>query len=200
MYIQRRSCPQSKYLYKRWNRVSVSAHSAGAYTATFLVMVNVIKGGGRAPHTLNRPGKVYPHDWMYARKQTLLLCGLVCVLESLLCGSVYEDWSTVHTDKTENKIFLVYKEIQSGAVAKPYFSYMTNGLLIYDFATAPLTISLYMWKILFSFLSVHILYSRTALPPRGNGMKVKFHVWSTRNYSPSLLHAPPPPSVMDVYT
>ncbi len=43
------------YLYKRWNRVSVSAHSAGAYTATLLVMVNVIKGGGRAPPTLTSP-------------------------------------------------------------------------------------------------------------------------------------------------
>jgi hypothetical protein len=32
------------------------------------------------------------------------------------------------TDKKEKKIFLIYKEIQSGAVAK---SYMTNGLLIY---------------------------------------------------------------------
>jgi hypothetical protein len=48
-------------------------------------------------------------------------------------------------DKKENQIFLIYKEIQNGAVAK---SYMTNGLLIhgeifehfliYDFATAPL--------------------------------------------------------------
>ncbi len=77
--------------------------------------------------------------------------GLVYVsfLEPFLCGSVYEDWSTVHTDKTENKIFLVYKEIQSGAVA-------TNGLFIYDFATAPLCISLYMRNILFYFLSVHI--------------------------------------------
>jgi hypothetical protein len=56
--------------------------------------------------------------------------------------------------KKENQIFLIYKEIQSGAVEK---SYMTNGLLIqymgkylrissyirkpfliYDFATAPL--------------------------------------------------------------
>ncbi len=51
-------------------------------------------------------------------------------------------WST---DKNENQVFLIYKKIQSGAVAK---SYMTNGLLIssyiwkpfliYDFATAPL--------------------------------------------------------------
>jgi hypothetical protein len=32
------------------------------------------------------------------------------------------------TDKKENQIFLIYKEIQSGAGAK---SYMTNGLLIY---------------------------------------------------------------------
>ncbi len=32
------------------------------------------------------------------------------------------------TDKKENLIFLIYKEIQSGAVAK---SYMTNGLLIH---------------------------------------------------------------------
>jgi hypothetical protein len=33
-----------------------------------------------------------------------------------------------HTDKKENSIFLVYKEIQTAAVAK---SYMTNGLLKY---------------------------------------------------------------------
>jgi hypothetical protein len=74
------------------------------------------------------------------------------------------------TDKKENHVYLIYKEIQSGAIAK---SYMTNGLLpsymgkylrvssymrkpfiIYDFATAPLWISLYMRKILFYFLSV----------------------------------------------
>ncbi len=60
----------------------------------------------------------------------------------------------MNTDKKENQIFLIYREIQSGAVAK---SHMTNGLLIYkeifshflidsirkpfliyDFATAPL--------------------------------------------------------------
>jgi hypothetical protein len=32
------------------------------------------------------------------------------------------------TDKKENQIFLISKEIQNGAIAK---SYMTNGLLIY---------------------------------------------------------------------
>jgi hypothetical protein len=33
-------------------RVSVSTYTAGAYTATLLVMVYVIKGGGHAPPTL----------------------------------------------------------------------------------------------------------------------------------------------------
>jgi hypothetical protein len=37
-------------------------------------------------------------------------------------------YTTYCTDKKENQIFLIYREIQSGAVAK---SYMTNGLLIY---------------------------------------------------------------------
>jgi hypothetical protein len=35
---------------------------------------------------------------------------------------------TRYTDKKENQIFLIYKEIQSGAVAK---SYMRKGFLIY---------------------------------------------------------------------
>jgi hypothetical protein len=35
-----------------------------------------------------------------------------------------------YTDKKEKKIFLIYKKIQKGVVAK---SYMTNGLLIYGF-------------------------------------------------------------------
>ncbi len=34
----------------------MSAHSAGAYTATLLVMVNVMKGGGCAPPHPYRPG------------------------------------------------------------------------------------------------------------------------------------------------
>jgi hypothetical protein len=34
----------------------------------------------------------------------------------------------LYTDKKENQILFIYKENQSGAVAK---SYMTNGLLIY---------------------------------------------------------------------
>jgi hypothetical protein len=68
-----------------------------------------------------------------------------------------------YTDKKENQIFLIYKEIQSGAVAKSYmrkgfliyeemrkyFPYLRRPLVIYpyDFATAPFWISLYMRKI-----------------------------------------------------
>jgi hypothetical protein len=37
-------------------------------------------------------------------------------------------FANVLTDKKENQVFPIYKEIQSGAVAK---SYMTYGLLIY---------------------------------------------------------------------
>jgi hypothetical protein len=46
------------------------------------------------------------------------------------------------TNKKENQIFLTYREIQSGAVAK---SYMTNGLLIYGE--------------IFSYFLIHILGS-----------------------------------------
>ncbi len=35
----------------------------------------------------------------------------------------------LYTDKKENQIFLIYKEIQCGAVAK---SYMRKGFLIYE--------------------------------------------------------------------
>jgi hypothetical protein len=71
------------------------------------------------------------------------------------------------TDKKEKKIFLIYKKIQMGAVAKTYmrkgfliqymrkckniYPYMRRPLVINDFATAPFWISLYMRKILFSF-------------------------------------------------
>jgi hypothetical protein len=37
--------------------------------------------------------------------------------------------SPPYTDKKENQIFLIYKEIQSEAVAK---SYMRKGFLIYE--------------------------------------------------------------------
>jgi hypothetical protein len=58
----------------------------------------------------------------------------------------------VHSDKKENKIVLIQKEIQSGAAAKSYMtnsllrdeeylrisSYMRKPFFIYDFSTATL--------------------------------------------------------------
>jgi hypothetical protein len=40
----------------------------------------------------------------------------------------YLVYTVLYTDKKENHIFLIYKEIQNGAVVK---SYITNALLIY---------------------------------------------------------------------
>ncbi len=46
-----------------------------------------------------------------------------------VCVHFRTAWQAVCTDKKENQIFLIYKEIQSGAVAK---SYMRKGFLIYE--------------------------------------------------------------------
>jgi hypothetical protein len=52
----------TEYIFsQRCNRVSVSAHSAGAYTATLLVMINVKRGVGHTPPTLTSQGQFYPH-------------------------------------------------------------------------------------------------------------------------------------------
>jgi hypothetical protein len=68
-------------------------------------------------------------------------------------------FTSSHTHKKENKIFLIYKKIQMGAVAK---SYMRKVFLIYeemlkylfifkeavslDFSTAPFWISLFIYE------------------------------------------------------
>jgi hypothetical protein len=56
---------------------SVSALSAGAYTATLFVMVDIVKGGVRAPPHPHQPGLFFHRDRMYARKQP---SPLVCTL------------------------------------------------------------------------------------------------------------------------
>ncbi len=58
----------------------MSAHSAGAYTATLLVMVNVMRGGGRAPSP--------------ARANFTLMTE--CTPENSGCYSVYSVRSTVN--------------------------------------------------------------------------------------------------------
>ncbi len=64
----------------------------------------------------------------------IILCWLILHSSILKADHVSDQrtnsWtkSWQNTDKKENQIFLIYREIQSGAVAK---SYMTNGLHIY---------------------------------------------------------------------
>jgi hypothetical protein len=57
-----------------------------------------------------------------------------------------------HTDKKEKKIFLIYKEIQGGTVAK---SYMRKGFLIYEEMR---NISPYM-KCRLSYMTLQLLHS-----------------------------------------
>ena len=57
-------------LCQRWNRVRVSAHSVGAYTATLYVMVNVVKGGLACtpfPHP-HQPGLIFLSWWNIRQK------------------------------------------------------------------------------------------------------------------------------------
>jgi hypothetical protein len=55
-----------------------------------------------------------------------LFCPVPCSLFSVPCYTVRAPCALI---KKENKIFLICKEIQMGAVAK---SYMRKGFLIYD--------------------------------------------------------------------
>jgi hypothetical protein len=62
------------------------------------------------------------HGCVARQKQTI-------VREENIIPQVFFYLNRNHTDKKENKIFLIYKEIQNGAVAK---SYMRKGFLIYE--------------------------------------------------------------------
>jgi hypothetical protein len=56
----------------------VSAHSAGAYTATLLVMVSVMKGGGRAPPHSHQPGLILPSCWNVRQKAAVATLCVLC--------------------------------------------------------------------------------------------------------------------------
>ncbi len=57
---------------------------------------------------------------------------LACSKSEAKCSAyihMYTMYACMYTDKIENKIFLLYKEIQMGSVAK---SYIRKGFLIYE--------------------------------------------------------------------
>ncbi len=72
--------------------ISVSAHSARAYTATLLVMVNVMKGGGRAPPNLTTAWASF----------TLMMDATLCTLWCELRNSL---WYGLHLGKEDLKAF-----------------------------------------------------------------------------------------------
>jgi hypothetical protein len=84
----------------------------------------------------------------YKQRKDVGMQGGACCLggANLLRG--YRNIFVPLIDKKQNKIFLIYKEIQKGAVAKSYMrkgfliyeemrKYMRRPLVIYDCATAP---------------------------------------------------------------
>ena len=139
---------------------------------TDLVTIN---GGG---HLVQGPQKPRLHQLCNTNQR---ISSATAIRESdQLQHQTKEDWATSsqmvcnfqhvhHSDKKENTIFLIYKEIQMVLGAKLYMRkgflstymrkctniYMRRPLVIYDFAPDLIWISLYMRKIVFSFLSVH---------------------------------------------
>ncbi len=119
--------------------------------------------------------------WIKKTKDTALWVAVLAGVGISLLIS-FESLAGVALIKKKNHIFLIHKEIQSGAVAMQVIygeglpniwenkkkcanisPYMRRPLFIYDFATAPLWISLYIRKIFFSFLSVWDLFSAVSL-------------------------------------
>ncbi len=78
---------------KEWSRNwgSVSALSAGAYTTTLYMMVDTVKGGGRAPSTLTRLGWFFHHYGIYSRKWPLPLW-VYSVITSLAGSTLPQIW------------------------------------------------------------------------------------------------------------
>ncbi len=96
------------------------------------------------------------------------------------------------TDIKENKIFLLYEDIQMGSGAKTYMRkcaniqpYMRRPLVIYDFAPDPFLIPLYLRKIFFSFLSLwdnvrsSCLYSLEEVYPQNANTAMNHPPWVT---------------------
>jgi hypothetical protein len=96
------------HIFIEMNRVSVSAHSAGAYTATLLVRVNVMRGGGRAVHPPPSP----------ARTNFTLITE--CTPESSGCNFVY---SVPQTDMLDNFAYTPLCYVFSGRLP-PSFQHL----------------------------------------------------------------------------
>jgi hypothetical protein len=75
-------------------------------------------------------------------------------VQALLCDAAIVEQAP-YTDEKENKIFLIYKEIQVGSGAK---SYMRRSSVIYDFAPDPSEFLIYEENFIFFFISVEVTH------------------------------------------
>jgi hypothetical protein len=107
---------------------------------------NSVSSGSGGHGTLGDPCRAPGCTRLLRQSQMkTIFLGVWCTRKNKFCGQ--------YTDKKENQIFLIYKKIQSGAVAKSYMRkgflilymrkcanispYMRRSLVIYDLATAP---------------------------------------------------------------
>ncbi len=79
---------------KRWECICLSA---GVYTATLYVMVNIMKGGGRAPPTPHKPRLIFPSCWNVRQKAAVATLCVLCGFVALLNVSVYMKNCTYRT-------------------------------------------------------------------------------------------------------
>ncbi len=118
----------------------------------------------------------YIHDILITWQAILTWYGTLLMNAQRGGMGTLDDWpGSPYTDKKGNKILLIYKEIQRDQVQSHIWvtaslyvakylrisSYIRKPFLMYDFAPDPLWISLYIRKILFSFLSVYLIGEMT---------------------------------------
>jgi hypothetical protein len=129
----------------------------------FYVFISVQVTGLKPPsnliHESGRRGGLKSGGWRYRPP------GFLCVLYIFSC-----------TDKKENKIFLIYKEIQMGSGVKSWGSeyrrkcanfspYMRRPLVIHDFATDPSEFPFILGNYIFFFISAMLETQHSFLPP-----------------------------------
>ncbi len=123
---------------RRWERRDLTSAALSWYARAEALSRNeimIIRHYGIWRHGLVMDDNHYGHH-RHKPKITFfvnIFWGFISVIPRQKCilyekNAICFTFGSVSTDKKENQIFLKYKEIKKGSVAKPY---MANGLLIY---------------------------------------------------------------------
>ncbi len=163
IYLRRCICIHNMFFQIMYEflKFCVSSELKNDWEAVLIILVQ--KGRLLRADCLAIDKVIYCTKWTRRFQKSWQLCGILWVVSHAV------SWLRC-TDKKEKKIFLIYKEIQRWSSCKVKYEEgipnicmrkcanispsMRRPLVIYDFATAPFCISLYMRKIWFSFLSV----------------------------------------------